>query len=226
MTIQDNLVQVQSRIRAAAIEYCREAESIQLLPVSKTRPAPDIRNLYLQGLRAFAENYVQESLQKIEQLADLTDIEWHFIGPLQSNKTRLIAERFSWCHTVDRLKVAQRLSAQRATEQPPLNILLQVNISAEANKSGVNPNQVMQLAEAVAGLPNLCLRGLMAIPAICTDFEKQVVPYRLMHQLWQQMQTRWPSVDTLSMGMSNDLEAAICAGSTLVRIGTALFGPR
>ena len=226
MTIQDNLVQVRRRISIAAAEYDRDAKSIQLLAVSKTRTADDIRNLWLQGLRTFGENYLQEACQKIDQLADLASIEWHFIGPLQSNKTRLVAEKFSWCHTVDRVKVAQRLSDQRPSQQPPLNILLQVNISGEASKSGVPPDEVKPLAEAVAVLPNLCLRGIMAIPAASDDFQNQLAPYKNMQTLLQQLQSRWPSVDTLSIGMSNDLEAAICAGSTLLRIGTALFGNR
>lgn len=226
MTIQENLIQVQRRISVAAAKYNRAAKSIQLLAVSKTRPADDIRNLWLQGVRAFGENYVQEACQKIEQLTDLASIEWHFIGPLQSNKTRLVAEKFSWCHTVDRVKVAQRLNDQRVGHQPPLNILLQVNISGEASKSGVTPNEVKQIAEAVAVLPNLRLRGIMAIPAASTSFQNQLTPYWHMQTLMQQLQLRWPSVDTLSIGMSNDLEAAICAGTTLLRIGTALFGNR
>lgn len=226
MNFQDNLKQVQRRVLTAAANYDRDPKSIQLLAVSKTRTADDIRSLWFQGLLAFGENYVQEAYNKITQLADLNPIEWHFIGPLQSNKSRLVAENVSWCHSVDRLKIAQRLSAQRPTQLPPLNILLQINISGESNKSGITPEGAKQLADSVAVLPNLCLRGIMAIPAPTSDFQSQLTPYRNMQSLFQELQSRWPSIDTLSIGMSNDLEAAICAGSTLLRIGTALFGSR
>ena len=214
-----------TRIREAELRACRPAGSVALLAVSKTRTPDEVRQAYAAGLRAFGENYLQDALSKIEPLADL-DICWHFIGPLQSNKTRAVATHFDWVHSVDRLKIAQRLSEQRPADMPPLNLCIQVNISREPSKSGVAPDEVLALARQVALLPRVVLRGLMAIPAADLDAAEQRHTFARMQQLLEQLQAHLPAVDTLSMGMSDDLEAAVAEGSTLVRIGTALFGPR
>lgn len=214
-----------TRIERAAMRSGRSAEEIQLLAVSKTRSADELRTLAALGIRRFGENYLQEALDKQAQLADLA-LEWHFIGPIQSNKTRPIAEHFDWVHSVDRLKLAQRLSAQRPTGLPPLNLCLQVNISGEASKSGVTLEQLPELAHAVATLPNLRLRGLMCIPAPAVGENAQREPLHSMAEAKASLETSGLPLDTLSMGMSSDLEAAILEGATLVRIGTALFGPR
>ncbi len=205
----------------------RPPQTVQLLAVSKTRTADELRQAWSGGQRAFGENYLQEALDKIEALQDL-DISWHFIGPIQSNKTRPIAENFDWVHSVDRFKVAQRLSDQRPAAMPPLNICLQVNISEEASKSGVLPTDLAALATEVATLKNIRLRGLMAIPASNDDPQQQRRPFAQMNELLQALQQQLPNqpLDTLSMGMSDDMEAAIFEGATIVRIGTALFGPR
>jgi hypothetical protein len=202
-------------------------DDVALLAVSKTCPAAAVREAHAAGQRAFGENYVQEALDKIAALADLrTGLEWHLIGPLQSNKTRVVAEAFDWVHTVDRLKIAERLSAQRPAHLPPLNICLQVNVSGEASKSGVAPAELPALAQAVAGLPGLVLRGLMAIPEPAATLEAQRAPHRQL-RLWRDQLLRDGLVlDTLSMGMSADLEAAVLEGATLVRVGTAIFGAR
>jgi pyridoxal phosphate enzyme (YggS family) len=197
------------------------------LAVSKTFPADDVRTAFQAGQRAFGENYVQESLEKIEALADLrAEIEWHFIGPLQSNKTRPVAEHFNWVHSVDRLKIAQRLSEQRPDALPPLNICLQVNVSGEASKSGVAPAEALALAGEINALPKLRLRGLMSIPEPAADLEAQRAPHRILRQLFEQLRTQGIELDTLSMGMSGDLEAAVLEGATIVRVGTAIFGKR
>ncbi len=219
------LAQVQQQISRALQQYGRPADSAALLAVSKTRPAADLLALYQLGQRRFGENYLQEALQKIDELAAY-DIEWHFIGPIQSNKTRDIAANFSWVHSVERLKIARRLSEQRPAGLPPLNICLQVNVSGEASKSGCSLEELPQLAAEVAGLPNIRLRGLMAIPAPSSDFEQQREPFRILRQALKELQAEGLELDTLSMGMSGDLEAAIAEGATLLRIGTALFGPR
>ncbi|MBY5980250.1 YggS family pyridoxal phosphate-dependent enzyme [Ferrimonas balearica] len=224
-TITERLIEAQARIDAAAAQAGRVGESITLLAVSKTKPAEMIREAYLAGARDFGENYLQEGVDKIDALQDL-DIRWHFIGPLQSNKTRPVAERFDWIHSVDRLKIAQRLSEQRPSGKAPLNVCIQVNISAEQSKSGVNPAQLPELAAAVAALPGLQLRGLMAIPAPESDPEKQRQALAQMKQLFDALKAEHPGLDTLSMGMSDDLEAAVAEGSTMVRIGTAIFGTR
>ena len=192
------------------------------MAVSKTRPASAIRDAWAAGLTHIGENYLQEALDKIDQLQDLPLV-WHFIGPIQSNKTRAIAEHFDWVHSVDRLKIAQRLSEQRPAQLPPLNICLQVNISGEASKSGVTPAELPQLADAVAALPNLQLRGLMAIPAPAADSAGRRAPLQALREAMANLDL---PLDTLSMGMSDDLDEAIAEGSTLVRIGTALFGAR
>jgi PLP dependent protein len=228
-TIQQNLQDVRGRIDAAAVNCARAPEEVSLLAVSKTKPVAAIAEAIAAGQRAFGENYVQEGVDKIRHFAALPDgagLEWHFIGPLQSNKSRLVAEHFDWCHTVDRLRIAQRLSDQRPAELPPLNVLIQINISDEQSKSGIELAQLPLLAQAVATLPRLTLRGVMAIPAPESDFPRQLAVFRQMAAAFQQLQQDYPQVDTLSMGMTDDMVAAIAAGSTLVRIGTAIFGAR
>ncbi|GAA0789895.1 YggS family pyridoxal phosphate-dependent enzyme [Marinobacterium sediminicola] len=223
--LADKYDSVREQILSACRNSQRTPESVQLLAVSKTRGADEIRQLHACGQRAYGENYLQEALDKIEALQDLS-LEWHFIGPIQSNKTRAIAERFDWVHSVDRLKVAKRLSEQRPDSLPPLNICLQVNISDEASKSGCTPEELPALARAVSALPNLRLRGLMAIPEPETDPALQRATFARVRELMASLQQDLPQLDTLSMGMSADLDAAIAEGSTIVRIGTALFGPR
>jgi pyridoxal phosphate enzyme (YggS family) len=202
-------------------------ESVTLLVVSKTFGPEAVREAHAAGEHRFGENYVQEGLEKILSLGELRErIEWHLIGPLQSNKTRVVAERFDWVHTVDRLKLAERLSAQRPAALPPLDICLQVNISGEASKTGLAPRDVAEVALAVAALPRLTLRGLMAIPEPAGDFEAQRRPHRALRELFEALQAEGLPLDTLSMGMSADLEAAIAEGATLVRVGSAIFGDR
>ena len=219
-TIAANISTLSERINAAAQLAQRDPATIGLLAVSKTKPAQALREAYAAGLRDFGENYLQEALSKQLELADLP-LCWHFIGPIQSNKTRAIAENFAWVHSVDRLKIAQRLSEQRPAELPPLNICIQVNVSGEASKSGCAPADLPALAEAISALPRLELRGLMAIPEPTDDIAEQNAAFAAVSTL--QAQLNLP-LDTLSMGMSHDLEAAIAQGATWVRIGTALFG--
>jgi len=222
-----NLDAVHQRIALAAQVAGRDPASIALLAVSKTFPAEDIRAAHAAGQRAFGENYVQEALTKVEALADLrASLVWHFIGPLQSNKTRPVAEHFDWVHSVDRLKIAQRLSEQRPDTLPPLNICLQINISGEASKSGITPGEAAEVARQIAALPKLRLRGLMAIPEPAGDVEQQRVPHRALRELFEQLCAEGFELDTLSMGMSGDLEAAVLEGATIVRVGTAIFGAR
>ncbi|WP_028622955.1 YggS family pyridoxal phosphate-dependent enzyme [Pseudomonas sp. Ant30-3] len=221
-TIADNIAQVTSRIHAAVLAAHRDAHSVQLLAVSKTKPAEALREACAAGIRNFGENYLQEALSKQLELADLPLI-WHFIGPTQSNKTRAIAEHFAWVHSVDRLKIAQRLSEQRPTDLPPLNICIQVNVSGEASKSGCTPADLPALAKAISELPRLTLRGLMAIPEPTEDRAAQDAAFAAVQSL--QASLNLP-LDTLSMGMSHDLESAIAMGATWVRVGTALFGAR
>lgn len=223
--IASNLQAVNDAIAQAARAAQRGAEDIKLLAVSKVFPAAAVREAFQAGQRAFGENYVQEALKKIEALRDLP-LEWHFIGPIQSNKTRDIAERFAWVHSVDRLKIAERLSAQRPQNLPPLNVCIQVNVSGEASKSGVAPDALVALARAVARLPRLKLRGLMAIPAPAEDLQAQRVPFARLRGLLQHLNAQGLELDTLSMGMSHDLEAAVLEGATIVRVGTAIFGQR
>jgi pyridoxal phosphate enzyme (YggS family) len=221
-TIADNIELVSSRIQAATLAAHRDADSVQLLAVSKTKPAQALREAYAAGLRDFGENYLQEALGKQLELADLPLI-WHFIGPIQSNKTRAIAEHFDWVHSVDRLKIAQRLSEQRPADLPPLNICIQVNVSGEASKSGCTPTDLAVLANAISALPRLKLRGLMAIPEPTEDRAEQDAAFAAVQSLQASLDL---PLDTLSMGMSHDLESAIAQGATWVRIGTALFGAR
>jgi len=226
-SIAAKLQQVQQRIAMACDAARRPVQSVTLLAVSKTFGPGAVRQAHAAGQRAFGENYVQEALAKMRSLVDLrADIEWHLIGPLQSNKTREVAAAFDWVHSVDRLKVAERLSAQRSAGQPPLQVCLQVNISGEASKSGVAPADVPALAHAVAALPNLRLRGLMAVPEPAADIAAQRTPHRALRELLEALRADGLALDTLSMGMSADLEAAIAEGATIVRVGTAIFGSR
>lgn len=226
-TLQERLIAVHARMAQACSQAGSSPSAVRLLAVSKLHPAACVREALAAGQRAFGENYVQEALDKMAELADLRSaVEWHLIGPLQSNKTRAVAESFDWVHSVDRLKIAQRLSDQRPAGLPPLNICLQVNISGEASKSGLSPAEVVDIAPAVAALPRLRLRGLMSIPEPVEGFEAQRAPHRALRQLLQALNDQGLGLDTLSMGMSDDLEAAVAEGSTMVRVGTAIFGPR
>ncbi|QWF72612.1 YggS family pyridoxal phosphate-dependent enzyme [Methylomonas paludis] len=222
-TISERYQHVLSQIRHATGIAGRPKNSVQLLAVSKTKPAGDIAVLYRLGQRHFAENYQQEALLKQQALAGF-NITWHFIGPIQSNKTKAIAGQFSWVHSVDRLKIAQRLSEQRPAHLPPLNICLQVNISEESSKAGVSLAELPELAAAITVLPNLRLRGVMAIPEPNSQYAQQRLPYRHLYQAVQDLHLA--GLDSYSFGMSGDLKAAIMEGATMVRIGTALFGER
>ncbi|MEH6467475.1 MAG: YggS family pyridoxal phosphate-dependent enzyme [Porticoccus sp.] len=227
--IIDNLSLVYQKIDQFAKKAGRYPCDITLLAVSKGQPANAIRQAYALGLRDFGENYLQEALDKQQQLADLTDIRWHFIGSVQSNKTRKVAEQFDWVHSIDRIKVAERLNACRPEKYTPLNICLQVNIDSEESKSGIPIHQVKNLAQAVIELPNLKLRGLMAIPQNCKTVSEQQTSFATLAKLLSNIQSsslQLSTLDTLSMGMSGDLEAAITEGATIIRIGTAIFGPR
>jgi PLP dependent protein len=228
-SIGSNLQEVKGRVAAACQHAGRAANSVTLVAVSKTFGAAAVREAHAAGQAAFGENYVQEGLAKIEALADLRpQLQWHFIGPLQGNKTRPVAEAFDWVHTVDRLKIAERLAAQRPPGLPPLQLCLQVNISGEASKSGLAPAEVPALAAAVAALPRerVRLRGLMAIPEPAATPQVQRVPHAALHALLQSLNEAGLALDTLSMGMSADLEPAIAEGATLVRVGSAIFGAR
>ena len=226
-TAASKLQQVQGRIATACTQAARPVQSVTLLAVSKTFGPESVREVFAAGQRAFGENYVQEALDKIAALADLrSQIEWHLIGPLQSNKTRPVAEAFDWVHSVDRLKIAQRLSEQRLAAPRPLQLCLQVNISREASKSGLAPDEVLPLAQAVAALPRVRLRGLMAIPEPAGDLAAQRAPHRALRELMAACNDAGLGLDTLSMGMSADLEAAVLEGATVVRVGTAIFGGR
>lgn len=226
--IAHNLAQVRDKISAAATRCGRASEEITLLAVSKTKPASAIADAIEAGQHAFGENYVQEGVDKIRffQEQGKTDLQWHFIGPLQSNKSRLVAEHFDWCHTIDRLRIASRLNDQRPEALPPLNVLIQVNISDENSKSGIALEELDALAADVAALPRLTLRGLMAIPAPEPSYERQFAVAQQMAVTFEALKARYETVDTLSLGMTDDMEAAIAAGSTMVRIGTAIFGAR
>lgn len=227
--IETNLNAVRQRIERAATACGRDPADVLLLAVSKNRPAEDVRTAYTAGCRNFGENYVQEGEQKALALSDLP-LCWHFIGPIQSNKTRIIAEHFHWVHSIDRLKIAQRLSAQRDEDKQPLQVCIQVNISGEASKGGVSVAELPELAAAIVGLPGLELRGLMAIPEPTADVAKQRAAFAAVRDAFESLRTRWPQLthqfDTLSMGMSADLEAAITEGATIVRVGTDIFGAR
>lgn len=224
-TITKNIITIRSQIAEAEQKYGREPGSVQLLAVSKTRPIEDIEVAFSENQRHFGENYLQDALPKIEAMTD-PSVVWHFIGPIQSNKTRQIAENFDWVHGIERLKIAQRLNEQRDESISPLNICIQVNTSSEESKSGVAPGQALELAKEISQLPNIKLRGLMTIPAATTNFEQQRQPFRLLRELKDEITAQGIELDTLSMGMTNDMEAAIAEGSTIVRIGTAIFGKR
>lgn len=227
-TIADRLANVTARMALAAKAAGRDAQTVRLIAVSKTQTAAAITQAYNWGQRAFGENYLQEALEKQAKLQDLADIEWHFIGPIQSNKTRAIAENFAWVHSIDREKVAQRLNDQRPESLPPLQVCLQVNIDDETTKSGVSLSGLPALAHAMSKLPRLRLRGLMAIPAAANDAGQQHAAFARLRRALEQLNTAAldAGLDTLSMGMSGDMEAAIAEGATLVRVGTDIFGPR
>jgi pyridoxal phosphate enzyme (YggS family) len=224
-TIADNMQAVRAAIDVAAVSAGRVAAGVCLLAVSKTFPASALRMAYQSGQTRFAESYVQEALEKVSSLQDLM-IEWHFIGPIQSNKTRAIAEHFSWVHSVDRMKIAERLSEQRPAHLPPLQVCVQVNISHEDSKSGVVLQDVSELAHRVAGLPNLKLRGLMAVPAPSDDVLVQRAGFARLREQYELLNRQGLQLDTLSMGMSHDFTSAIVEGATIVRIGSAIFGQR
>lgn len=226
-SLETNIAKLYERIANATEKAGRAADSVKLLAVSKTHSSDDIFSAYQLGLTSFGENYLQEALEKISALAHLS-LDWHFIGALQSNKTRDVAHNFSWLHTLDRLKIAQRLSKQRPPEMPPLQCCIQVNVDREPQKAGVLPEQVAPLVEQVLELPRIELRGLMTIPQAHKSPIEQRQSFAKLAALLRQLQQRYPNhlLDTLSMGMSNDLEQAIAEGATIVRVGTALFGPR
>lgn len=224
--IDEKLDKVTARLHTAAQSAGRDPAEILLLAVSKTQPADAIEQAWRWGQRHFGENYLQEALAKQTQLATLADLQWHFIGPIQSNKTQAIAGHFHWVHSVDRAKIARRLSDQRPPELPPLQVCLQVNLDAEASKAGVAPEELPELARSVAALPGLTLRGLMAIPAPRDNPAEQREAFARLRRALEELNRQGLSLDTLSMGMSGDLEAAVAEGSTLVRVGTDIFGPR
>lgn len=224
MSISQNLSQINQQIQQISQQFNRT--NVRLLAVSKTKPVEAIEEAITAGQTAFGENYVQEGVEKIAYFAQQPNLEWHFIGPLQSNKTRLVAENFDWIQTVDRLKIAERLNAQRPANKAPLNVLIQINISDEESKSGIQPEELDELVKAISQLPNLRLRGLMAIPKPESEAEQQKIALRKMQQLFDRLQAEFEGIDTLSMGMSDDMQSAIECGSTMVRIGTAIFGAR
>jgi PLP dependent protein len=226
VTVSDNLQRVRAQIAASCTECGRNANEVQLLAVSKTFGPDAVRQAYAAGQRAFGENYIQEGVEKIALLADLPDIVWHMIGPIQSNKTRVVAEQFAWVHSVDRLKTAERLSAQRPAHLAPLQVCIQVNIDGGLNKSGLAPAEAAQLANAVAQLPGLQLRGIMVIPEPTTDLVAARAIFQRAKDLFGAIKHQHAGVDTLSMGMSADMQLAVAAGSTMVRVGTAIFGQR
>ncbi|MBS6026391.1 MAG: YggS family pyridoxal phosphate-dependent enzyme [Haemophilus pittmaniae] len=229
MTISQALTHIKQQIQNAAEQSDRKIDEIRLLAVSKTKPNDAIFEAYQAGQLAFGENYVQEGVDKIRYFeAQNIQLEWHFIGPLQSNKTRLVAEHFDWMQTLERAKIADRLNKQRPQEKPPLNVLIQINISDEASKSGIAPPDMLPLAEHICQLPHLRLRGLMAIPAPTNVLTEQQNAFTQMARLFDKLKAAFPNqqIDTLSMGMTDDMQSAIQCGSTMVRIGTAIFGAR
>lgn len=229
MQIKDNLASIHQQIQTACQKVGRPQSAVKLLAVSKTKPVEDIQMAIDAGQRAFGENYVQEGIEKIQYFADKhPELEWHFIGPLQSNKTRLVAEHFDWMQTIDRAKIAERLNDQRPRHKAPLNVLIQINISDESSKSGIPPQEMLMLAKHIENLPHLCLRGLMAIPAPTDNLVEQEKAFNAMKSLFEELKAAFPHqpIDTLSMGMTDDMETAITCGTTMVRIGTAIFGKR
>ena len=225
-TIANHLENTLNQISVAAKLAQRDPASIQLLAVSKTKPVSDLVLAYQAGQRHFGENYVQEGVEKTEALAHLNDIIWHFIGPIQSNKSKFIAQHFTWCHSIDRSKIAQRLNNQRLPSQDPLQICIQINIDDEASKAGIAPEDLMSIAAEIEQMEHLTLRGIMAIPKASDDYTTQLSSFSRLAALYEQLKTHYPQVDTLSMGMSGDLNAAIASGSTMVRVGTGIFGKR
>ena len=228
-SIKQNIAEVIHQITLATEKCGRAADSVQLLAVSKTKPVEAIEEAIAAGQYAFGENYVQEGVDKVNHFSTHSAknlLVWHFIGPIQSNKTRLVAEHFDWVHSIDRVKTAKRLSDQRPADMAPLQVLLQVNSNDEETKSGVSLAELPALAAEIAAMPNIELRGLMSIPQPATDFDSQFATFKALSDALEQLKTTYPQVDTLSMGMSDDMEAAIAAGSTIVRIGTAIFGAR
>lgn len=228
-SIKENLHAIKQQIADTAAKCERAPESVTLLAVSKTKPVSAVQEAIEAGQRAFGENYVQEGVDKIQHFATTpyaAELEWHFIGPLQSNKSRLVAEHFDWMHTVDRLKIAQRLNEQRPADKAPLNVLIQVKVSSEESKSGIDASEVLALADQIAHLPQLRLRGLMTIPQESHDYATQYADFAKLTAVFEQLKQTHPEIDTLSMGMTGDMSAAIAAGSTMVRIGTAIFGAR
>ncbi|MCG8382085.1 MAG: YggS family pyridoxal phosphate-dependent enzyme [Gammaproteobacteria bacterium] len=225
VALSERLMQLRETIADLAVKYHRQPDEIRLLAVSKKHSVNNIRTAYHHGQTAFGENYVDEAEAKIKILQDLK-IDWHYIGPIQSNKTRRIAEQFMWVHSIDRVKVAQRLNDQRPGHLPPLNVCIQVNIDLESTKSGALPEHALALVEAILLMPKLRLRGLMAVPRPRTVLNEQREPFARLRQLFERLKSVEPKLDTLSMGMSADIEAAIAEGTTMLRVGTALFGPR
>ncbi|WED22205.1 YggS family pyridoxal phosphate-dependent enzyme [Vibrio sp. JC009] len=228
-SIQQNIEQIITQIRSEEIKCGRPQDSVQLLAVSKTKPVEAIEEAIAAGQRAFGENYVQEGVDKVQYFTEnhaSEQLEWHFIGPIQSNKTKLVAEHFDWVHTIDREKIARRLNDQRPANLPPLKVLIQVNTSGEESKSGTTEAEVFALAELISALPNLTLKGLMSIPANVSDHQSQLSAFTQLADLKNKLAAKYEGLDTLSMGMSGDMEAAVEAGSTMVRIGTAIFGAR
>ena len=230
VSIQENVEKTLQKIDSAAKKYNKNPNNIQLLAVSKTKPISNIQAAIDSGLTQFGENYVQEGIEKVQFFADKNNqLTWHLIGPIQSNKTRLIAEHFDWVHSIERSKIAQRLNDQRPHTHKPLQVLIQVNTSAEASKSGLssaNQKEIIALADEITQLPNLTLRGLMCIPEPSDDFATQLAAFTPLTALFAELKTRYSQFDTLSMGMSDDMEAAIASGSTMVRVGSAIFGAR
>ena len=229
MNIQQNVLRIQHRIEAACQQAGRASNAVRLLAVSKTKSVAEISTAFEAGQNAFGENYVQEGVDKIQYFqAQGIQLEWHFIGPLQSNKTRLVAEHFDWMQTLERAKIADRLNEQRPADKAPLNVLIQINISDEETKSGISPHEMLNLAKHIENLPHLRLRGLMAIPAQTENIAEQEIAFKKMAALFEQLKQAFPAqpIDTLSMGMTDDMPSAIKCGSTMVRIGTAIFGAR
>ncbi|HBO38225.1 MAG TPA: YggS family pyridoxal phosphate-dependent enzyme [Pasteurellaceae bacterium] len=229
MSITQNLTQIRCRIEQACRQVHRDPNAVSLLAVSKTKPVDAILAAYQGGQTAFGENYVQEGVEKVQYFEQQNiSLEWHFIGPLQSNKTRVVAEHFDWVQTLDRIKIADRLNDQRPPHKAPLNVLIQINISAENSKSGIQPQDMPALARYITNLPHLRLRGLMAIPAATENTALQEHTFNMMNELFRKLKAEFPveQIDTLSIGMSDDMMSAVKCGSTMVRIGTAIFGKR
>lgn len=224
-SIAQSLEKIRNRVTVLERQYGRPPGAVRVLAVSKTKPAEAVRAAFEAGQRDFGENHVQDALTKLDALTDL-DLVWHFIGPIQSNKTRIVAARFDWVHSLDREKIARRLNDQRPADRPPLNVCIQVNVSGESSKSGVEPNEVGTLADVVSTLPRLKLRGLMTLPRPCDDLDRQRRPFAELRRLQEALIQDGYTLDTLSMGMTNDMQAAIAEGATMVRIGTAIFGAR